>query len=163
MADRFMWLACSACQHKTLCDELQLAARLRTVGMLRREADPSPDMIDALVLDASRKMECDKCGHVGLAVTIADDLDEDEWGSGGWGEARQCQRCSKIIPAERLEVFPDSKFCAACQGLSEAGGADDDEPEYCPRCGSLLVMRRTTGTGISRYQMVCTGCGARVA
>jgi hypothetical protein len=156
-----MWLTCSACQHKTLCDELQLAARLRTVGMLRREAEPSYDMIDALVLDASRKMACDKCGHVGLKVILADDLDEDDWGSGTWGEARKCERCCKIIPAERLEVFPNSKLCATCQSQADSGAADDEEPEYCRRCGSLMEMRRSTGTGISRYQMVCTGCGTR--
>jgi hypothetical protein len=31
------------------------------------------------------------------------------------------------------------------------------EPEYCPHCGSLVELRTTRGSGITRDRRFCTG------
>ena len=48
------------------------------------------------------------------------------------------------------------KRCVACQGRKEAGIAEE-EPEYCPHCGSLVELRVGRGPGITRYRRFCTG------
>lgn len=72
-----------------------------------------------------------------------------------WGDPNPCEVCGKMIPAERLAVFPDSKVCAACQGKLDRGESVGNV-EYCPRCGSPMTLRPTRGAGIMRYQMVCS-------
>ncbi len=74
-----------------------------------------------------------------------------------WGMARKCELCSGVIPAERIEIFPDTRLCVACQQRDERGeiaGA----AEYCARCGSIMTLRQSRGTGITRYEMVCPVC-----
>ena len=71
---------------------------------------------------------------------------------------RTCQGCGQPIAAERLEVFPDATHCTACAAAGIQGG--DDEREFCPRCGGLMVTRQSTAGGITRYVMSCSDCGA---
>jgi hypothetical protein len=82
-------------------------------------------------------------------------VDEDE---DAWGDVRSCERCGATIPAERLEVFPDTRLCVACQQRRD-GGADEGEPEYCPRCGSIMRLQLSRKSGISRCVMRCDACG----
>ena len=52
-------------------------------------------------------------------------------------EARDCERCGKLIPARRLEVLPYTRLCIAC---SEAIGGDFKTyviPENTGKPGSL--------------------------
>ena len=52
-------------------------------------------------------------------------------------KSRPCQRCGKDIPAERIEVLPDTRLCIDC---SKAVGGEFDistKPENLAKEGSL--------------------------
>jgi hypothetical protein len=130
-------------------------ARLRIIGALRREPEPSDDLLEALFLDGARRMTCPLCKEVGLRATPASDDDSAE--NGNWLAAVLCEICRQPIAVERLEAVPGTKRCVACQGQAESAGGYVEEPEYCPHCGSLVELRVSKGAGITRYRRFCTG------
>jgi RNA polymerase-binding transcription factor DksA len=145
-------LHCPACHRTEVCHELQMAAKLQQLGMLRRENRPPSDLIDQLARSAVDRLACQQCRQIGLTL---DDVDDDD----DWGPTRPCQYCGQPISPERLAIFPDAEICAACK-TKEERGENADESEFCPRCGAILVMR-TNGRGITRYAMVCPDCGQK--
>lgn len=151
MAARFLReFHCPLCDHKTFNDFAQTVATLRTAGMLRRVKDPDEALVVELLATSANRLVCKECGEKGLQVSEAsDDFD--------WPEAKNCQSCGAEIPSERLEVFPDTKLCVACQSTGEVGPSE--EREFCPRCGGLLQMRQSGGSGLARYVMKCSDCG----
>ena len=74
--------------------------------------------------------------------------------------ARRCDDCGQAIPRERLELFPQSRLCVACQSRDEKGERPV-EVEYCPRCGSAMELAPSRTSGITRYRLVCRSCGQR--
>ena len=50
---------------------------------------------------------------------------------------RPCQRCGKAIPAERIEILPDTRLCLACS--KETGGEFEITltPENLAKAGSI--------------------------
>jgi hypothetical protein len=145
-------LACEDCGWRTFCGAEEIAAKLRLVGLLRRETEPDEATLAELLPCAVGRMTCPGCKRIGLVVSEPE-IDEDD----DWQTAILCEACRKPIPPERLEVFPDSKRCVDCQSRAESGEPDDDEPEFCPRCGALLELRVSRGSGITRYKRFCTG------
>jgi hypothetical protein len=94
---------------------------------------------------------------LGLTATpVEDEFDDEAWGA----VVRRCTSCKQVIPAERVELFPDVTLCVQCQRVDEAGGTADT-PDYCPRCGAIMTTQMHTGSGITRYRMTCSGCGGR--
>lgn len=146
-------LSCPSCGWRTVCGSADIASRLRLVGLLRRDKDPDDDILAALFDDAAARMTCPTCKQVGLTAGDADTADDDD----DWQTAVLCEACRKPIDPERLEVFPDSKRCVACQARSESGVPEPDEPDFCPRCGSLVELRVSRGSGLTRYRRFCTG------
>lgn len=144
---------CRACRWGIVEHRDQAIARLRSIGMLARDV---PD--DATLLELARvaagRLPCAECGATGLNVERARDDDAELW-----GDPLPCECCGAMIPAERLAIFPDSKVCAACQAKLDRGEAAGGV-EYCPRCGAPMVVRASRGSGITRYQQVCSR-GAR--
>jgi RNA polymerase-binding transcription factor DksA len=119
--------------------------------MLRREKDPTDALMRELLTSIATQLTC-PCGHEGMLTRpVEDELDDVAWGS-----PRRCTACGAVIPAERVELYPDVELCVACQRVEEQGRSADD-PEFCPRCGSVLEMQ-TRRVGISRYQLVCPVC-----
>jgi hypothetical protein len=52
-------------------------------------------------------------------------------------DARSCQRCGTEIPAERIEIIPDTRLCVKC---SEAVGGEFEiqaVPDNLAKAGSL--------------------------
>lgn len=146
-------LACPDCSWRTVCGPAEVASRLRLVGLLRRDAEPDDDIMAALLPDAAARMTCPACKRIGLAVSDHDDAgDQDDWQA-----AVLCDRCRKPIDPERLEVFPDTKRCVACQAKAESGEPEPDEPDFCPKCGALVELRVSRGGGLTRYKRFCTG------
>ncbi len=145
---QFVELTCRQCEWAEDLDADDIAVRLRSIGRLRRDQQPEFDILFELLKSAAGDLPCPECESSGLTVVEATDDD--------WSAAVTCAACGKPIPAERLAALPGTKYCVACQRADESG-ADHAEPEFCPRCGALMELRPTTGAGITRYAMRCTG------
>lgn len=146
-------LRCKQCAVERRWTEQQMLDRLQARGMLRRESDPAPEMLLELFKNVVADVPCQDCG--GLGAAVLDDWDDD------WEDVVKCKGCNDVIPPERLEVFPDTKFCPKCQVSNEAGQDPGEDCDYCPRCGAVMSLSRKGGTGIARYQMSCGDCGYR--
>jgi hypothetical protein len=146
-------LTCGNCGWRTVCGAADAAARLRLIGLLRREPDPEEDLLATLFVESAPRMTCPLCKAKRLEAAPAADVDDD----GDWQAAVLCEVCRQPIPPERLEAIAGTKRCAGCQGLAEAGRLPDDEPEYCPHCGAIVELRVSRGGGITRYKRVCMG------
>lgn len=145
-------LKCRNCGWQTTCGRDDAIARLRIVGMLRREPNPDEDVVAALLVEAAPQMTCPLCKEKRLHATPTDDDTADDWQA-----AVLCEICREPIDPERLEAISGTQRCTACQGKSETGQLDDLEPDYCPHCGALIEVRVSRGGGITRYKRACTG------
>ncbi len=140
---------CRRCPWGSVENVEQIVARLRSIGMLARETPDDATLME-LAKAASDRLPCPECQQTGLTFEVALDDDPDVW-----GDPIPCELCGELIPAERLEVFPSSKVCARCQAKLDRG--EQAGPlEYCPRCGSPMTLRLSRGSGITRYQWVCS-------
>lgn len=145
-------LACPRCRHVSVCGPASMIDWLRRVKMVRRGAEPEPDLLGELFRSAAAKFTCPECGTLGLVVrAVAEENDEE------WGMARACEACGRPIARERLEVFPDSTLCVECQSRADRGEMTGAK-EYCPRCGNLMVVRQVRGSGVTRYVTACPKC-----
>ena len=142
-------LACAACGSTETSDAIGIAQRLLQAGRLRSNTETSYDELRELVLALACKLACSNCGHIGLNGRLFQDETE------GWQEARRCEGCGTPIDAERLEVFPNATLCTSCQRQDEVGRAPSTG-EYCPVCGSPMVVRPSTGRGVHRYLLICS-------
>ena len=142
---------CGACGWWTLAGEVEIARRLRTLGLLRRASDPPTEMVLELLATYGPKLPCDRCRATGLTIREGDEGDR-----GDWHTAVVCELCREPIPAERLDALPDARRCVTCQAAADRGQSFV-EPDYCPKCGSLLELRVSGGGGTTRYKLFCTG------
>jgi hypothetical protein len=152
----FLRWHCAVCSHSEETPQDALFQRLRGAGMLRRvEAEDAKDLEFLLQLarSAKGKLTCPSCEAAGYLPKLADEAGDE------WGEGRKCAQCNTAISAERLEVFPNTSLCPACQQKSERG--DSGEAEYCPRCGTPMEVRQRRGRGIAAYELACPSCGGR--
>ncbi len=145
-------LTCRKCGWRTVCGRDDAVARLRLVGLLRREREPDEELVKTLFVEAAPRMTCPICKEKSLfARPSADDV------PGDWQEAVLCEICREPIPPERLEAIADAKRCAACMAKAESGQLSEIEPDYCPHCGALVEVGVSRGSGITRYRRVCMG------
>jgi hypothetical protein len=145
-------LTCRHCGWRTVCGRDDAVARLRLVGLLRREPDPDDELVATLLVEAAPRMTCPICKEKSLAASPADVGTDDDWQA-----AVLCEICRAPISPERLGAVPGTKRCMVCQGKSETGQLVDHEPEYCPHCGAIVELRASRGRGITRYKRFCTG------
>jgi hypothetical protein len=149
-----MWqLTCKHCGWQSLCDLEEAVRRLRQAGLLRREREPRREVVAELLPGTAARMSCPQCGAGGLIATDADDATDDD----DWQTVVLCEICRQPIPPERIEALPHTRRCVACQGDAERGAVADDEPEFCPKCGALVELRVSRGSGLTRYKRFCTG------
>ena len=120
--------------------------------MLRREKDPTWELLAELFTSSASSFVCPECDHQGLVARPASEGEDD-----AWGMARTCQTCGSPITPERLEIFPETQVCSECK-RNEEQGATDDEISFCPRCGAAMTLKTTRGTGITRYEYRCPEC-----
>jgi Zn finger protein HypA/HybF involved in hydrogenase expression len=145
-------LECSDCGWWTLCGEAEIVRRLRKLGLFRRATDPPEEMVREVLAVHGLRLACDRCGKTELKVL----LDADESDRGEWEQVVVCEVCRQPIPPERLEIRPNTTRCVACQDAADRG-VSFVEPDYCPRCGSVLELRVSRGGGVTRYKLWCTG------
>jgi hypothetical protein len=144
-------LRCSKCNWITICGPTQMADWLRRYRVVKGTTET--DLLVELFRTSASRFACLQCGQAGLIASPSELLDNE-----AWGEARNCESCGAAIPPERLEVFPETRLCVACQNRDERGELTGPA-EYCPRCGTAMILKRATGSGITRYIMACPGCG----
>lgn len=149
-------LRCQNCGERVSLSRTDLQAKLRDLGFLRREAEPSDELLleisQSLVL-TGRIGSCPACGQSKLAESSDAESDfADEW----LGDVRSCKQCGMAIPPERVEIFPETRFCAACQKKVDSGAASQ-EREYCPHCGDVMQLRAMISPGAT-YRMYCPSC-----
>lgn len=147
-------LYCLGCGERETLSLPDMLARLRAAGLLKRAKDPELSLVLELLKTSAATWSCAACGRPGLAIEPT----RDEFADEDWGDAKACERCQAIIPAERLELFPNTTLCRDCQSKAEQGDGDTGAAEYCPRCGEVMQLRRARGTGISRFVMECPAC-----
>jgi predicted RNA-binding Zn-ribbon protein involved in translation (DUF1610 family) len=145
---------CRACRHTEPSDRDNLISRLQGAGLLKRatrqERKDLPYLL-ALARTVSDQWLCPACGAAGLTLDEADGPADD------FEAGQPCAACGKMIPAERMELFPDTTLCTACQSIVDSGGTPDTQ-EYCPRCGSLMQIRAGRASGVAHYALVCPHC-----
>jgi hypothetical protein len=146
-------LICGNCGWRTVCGREDAVGRLRLVGLLRRDPNPDEDVLRELFVESAPRMTCPLCKEKRLHAADHDSSIDDD---ADWQAAVLCEICREPIPPERVEALPGVKRCVACQNNTEAG-IDFEEPEFCPRCGAIVEVRVSRGSGITRYRRFCTG------
>lgn len=154
-ATSIVW-TCPRCGHQERTGADELVLRLQSLGMLRRgdkKALPRHELAIALELAqaASSQFKCPECNKFGLLPEAQEPL-EDEWGA-----SKPCASCGKPIPPERLELFPETDLCTACQQTLDQGGKLSGD-DYCPRCGTPMTTRLSGRAGVARYEQTCPAC-----
>ncbi len=145
-------LRCTDCGSEQLFQRDQMVEKLGDHNMLRRNAEPESDLLVELWRSAMPNFRCADCGAAAL-VQVTAELD-----GADWGEAKMCDGCGEMIAAERLEVFPKSTLCAACQSKDDRGETPAEDVDYCPHCGSIREVRTSRRGGLSGYRMYCPAC-----
>lgn len=145
MSSSELQLRCLICSHAEVVNPDGMLRRLQSVGKLRREKEPDSALLAELLRAAAGQLVCAGCGHVGL--NVEQPVEED------WGPLRTCESCGQPIAAERLEVFPATTRCTACQ-VADDVGESSDEREFCPKCGAVMVLKRAA----SGYAWACSEC-----
>ncbi len=149
----FLDLKCPACDRTQLVGKEEMLQILRTEGKFRRDVKPKSDTVIQLFESTAASLSCSQCNHEGLTTSPAE-LDDD------WGDAVCCQSCREVLDPDRLEIFPDAKYCPSCQKKSDAGELDQ-VVDYCPRCGSIMKIQSKGGSGLAQYVLRCGSCGYR--
>ncbi len=153
-------LGCPHCNWQAICNQAEVEHRLRGLGLLRRAPHPPGELVAELLNANLSRLSCDACGNTGIVLARDhEDNNDDDRPSDDWQQAIVCEVCKKLIPPERVEIFPDARRCVDCQGLADRG-EEPQEPDFCPKCGSLVELRVSRGTGITRYKRFCTGSPA---
>ena len=84
--------------------------------LLRSQADLDFAILRELFRVSAEKFTCPQCGRKGLTTKPSEPLNEEEWGM-----ARNCSECGIVIPAERLEVFPEATLCPNANARTSVG------------------------------------------
>ena len=146
-------IKCRHCEEEFRMADAEMIAALQARGMLKREKKPELSLVRELLCGIADGLPCSSCG--GLGGEVKDDWEDD------WSDEVMCAGCGVAIDPDRLEIFPDTKWCPQCQKAAEAGEQPGAEPEFCSFCGGLMKMTRRGGAGLAGYAMVCSDCGKR--
>jgi DNA-directed RNA polymerase subunit M/transcription elongation factor TFIIS len=146
---------CTQCQYEAVWGPEAIATRLREMGHLRRDHQPTIEWVEAVAAAVSDQFPCTRCGATGL---VWDDVSDDDADFDVETLARPCEVCRQPIPRERLEVYRQATRCARCQ---DQPAQPVDAADFCPRCGSVLEVRPRRGAGVARYAQTCPACGYR--
>ena len=129
-------------------------ARLESAGLLKRAGKQErcdTAYLLALAEKVTGQWKCPSCDSSGMSVAVAEETTH------GSGRGRPCAACGNLIPAERLELFPEMALCVTCQSAVDRGQPPDTQ-EFCPRCGNRMQIRTGRGAGVARYALVCPQC-----
>ncbi len=145
-------LCCRLCGHRQRVGLPEMVEHLRQLGMFKRQREPDPQLVSELFHEQVPLLRCASCRKPGYDPDASDVWDDEQWGG-----ARRCELCQAPIPAERLEVFPDTRRCVKCQQSADRG-EDVGAEQYCPRCGAIMKLSQRGGAGLAGYVMRCPDC-----
>lgn len=140
---------CDQCGTHHLLDAAGALQWLRSLGRVRSQQAWEAEVVFEVIRGIADELQCRECGVRGVFVGVPREEGED------WPEARPCRECGRPIPPERLEALPEAVRCVDCQQRIEMGD-DPAQAEYCPKCGSQMVLRLSRGGGITRHTMQCS-------
>lgn len=155
MDEQWIELRCAACGYRESIPFEALVEQIRRVGHLRKTAQPSRELVLELARTTPPPFACPRCGAHSPARMPGETGEPEEQ----WELTRRCQSCRRDIDPDRLEIFPSTTLCTACQAKSESG--DNAEYGFCERCGGRLTMAGRSGSGLAGYQLKCSDCGSR--
>ncbi|HVT27209.1 MAG TPA: hypothetical protein VHE81_04255, partial [Lacipirellulaceae bacterium] len=72
-------LICRRCGWRTLCGLDDAVARLRLVGLLRREREPDQALVETLFVESAQRMTCPICKEKSLFAVPSTRDDADDW------------------------------------------------------------------------------------
>ena len=101
-------LHCSNCGWRTVSGVDDAIARLRLIGLLRRDREPDEDVVAALLVEATPRMTCPLCKEKRLTAEPTTDAAD----AADWQAAILCEVCRQPIDPERLDAIPGTKRCA---------------------------------------------------
>lgn len=145
-------LRCDDCGWQTTCGQRDLEQRLRKLGLLRRATHPPAEMVSELLAMHLGRLTCDGCGQTGLLVVPDEELSRDD----DWQQAVVCEVCREPVDPERLSILPNATRCVGCQA-AEDRGEQQEEFDFCSKCGAILELRVSNAGGVTRYKQFCTG------
>lgn len=158
---------CSSCGKRNSVTLDELTQAVRSMGHLRRSAEPSAELVLELCRDTPLNITCWSCGATGLSLgnssneAAIDDEDEfDGWPDEASPRLKRCEQCGEAIDPDRLEIFPDSKFCTGCQRKDEQGALNSDAG-FCEFCGGRVQVSGRGGSGLAGYRLTCQDCGRK--
>lgn len=64
---------------------------------------------------------------------------------------RTCVRCKTVIPAERLEVLPDTHTCVSCSGVQKYVGAMVFDHKTAPRLAYVRPENAEAVNALKRF------------
>jgi hypothetical protein len=150
-------LRCSQCHRSETWVFEELCNVLREKGFLRRQAEPTFELVQQIVQSCVRDGQWEPCSNCGSRRPVSSLATQPELeADAAWGDTIYCEDCRAPIPPERLELFPNSRQCVKCQRRVENGTAPQ-AAEYCRFCGDLL-QTKLVSRGVSSYRSYCPSC-----
>jgi predicted RNA-binding Zn-ribbon protein involved in translation (DUF1610 family) len=143
---------------------------LQQAGFLRRQKDPSSEIVAEMFRLKMPELPCPNCQQKGVKIVPKTKVEDDDsqWETNPSLQANQvairyCDQCRNPIDPERLEFFPATVRCVDCQRKLENGEVQPDSSQatnadYCPRCGDFLQTVRNRSS-LGAYRVQCPSCG----
>ena len=147
-------LRCAKCGHTEFFDVPRMLRSLQSAGKLKRSKDPPQAMVVELFHATIGEIRCTDCGGFAYEASPVATWDDDAH------SIKRCETCGAAIDPDRLEIFPETTLCTACQRKQEANPSGSEEPEFCPRCGAIMKLRGSS-RGVAKYILSCPDCGYR--
>jgi|LakMenEpi03Aug12_release.lakeMendotaPanAssembly.Ray.scaffolds.fasta_scaffold01655_5 predicted RNA-binding Zn-ribbon protein involved in translation (DUF1610 family) len=161
---------CPKCGHHRWLAAADRLVWLQQAGFLRRQKDPSSEIVAEMFRLKMPELPCPNCQQKGVKIvpktTVEDD--DSQWETNPTLQSNQvstryCDQCRNPIDPERLELFPTTVRCVDCQRRIEKGelqpdGSQATNADYCPRCGDFLQTVRNRSS-LGAYRVQCSSCG----
>jgi hypothetical protein len=173
MSDSDLKLISTQCPNCGLHRWLAAADRLvwlQQAGFLRRQKDPSSEIVAEMFRLKMPELPCPNCQQKGVKIVSKTNVEDDDsqWETNPSLQSNQlssryCDQCRNPIDPERLELFPTTVRCVDCQRKLEKGEFQPDSSQatnadYCPRCGDFLQTIRNRSS-LGAYRVQCSSCG----
>lgn len=132
-SNEFRKIVCQKCGWSTLLNSDGIRQWLVRHGKFGPNHDAEDEILYELFYANVGQYHCPDCYSTRLEIsTVIDDFSD--------MEQRRCRGCANVIPRERLEILPETLYCAQCAEKRERGEALDLNVEYCPVCGSVMEL-----------------------